>query len=1476
MRRHLSLALAIAFALGLAVSAQSPHGGANARPQPGANVNAAAGIVDPKDPAALVKADILLQRQSETMVAGSTRNADHVLAAANDFRFVDFPNDPYFGEGPDHSFVARLIAKLFRRPTINGIPTHAAASVGGWVGVYRSCDRGNTWLGSSVPGAILDQSPASLAAPLKALSLSAPNGAHAETTDPVLVAGPGGRMHLVVLGFIRWDDGHVSDSRMYYNSYTDRNNLGGGSCFNHDFQVELDRGTAYATSKSPSPFIDKPAIAVDRDGTLYVSYTVFTDETNSKVIVARSTNGGQTWSKTSPLLNLGALRNHGTTIAIDPLNGTVYLAWRLFYQNWPLMVMSKSYDRGRTFLPATPISHWWPAKSLDQILQQLKAAKLAPFDQFTNDVGDPARARALAFPTIAAGVVNGQTKLFAAWQERAEVSVDPMSPGFGQPSPTGSPRVMLSMSSDGGWSWTPRRAIDAGPRAEDTVQTGPPRLSGPQLQPVLSISGTANPQLLLFYFEARRELDQPFANNFVTGIDREQDVRVARIDPVSGLLLAPSVQVSQYSLKANSLTADGKAELAETAPGFAATSRGNLTIYGGGRLASFGDYPMSAPSTPFEFTGGAWRWTAEPGSTLTMWTDHRDLQFPKVNMVPDPFNGDWTKYSPVNPFAPVNCDFVAMRNANPYFAEIGGVVAGSPQTFKRLNIQRAFVTYVANRTPRDRFFRLRLVPAAGIHASFEQFMPDVTQAVTQIFALSSYTRSVWVEANASNPTGSVRLVVEETDAVGQLIATGYRTSLTLNPDPNNDALTAVPSQAPVPPGTSKSITLTELHNPQVSAPQVSAFRISAPQVSAPQVSAPQVSAPQVSAPQVSAPQVSAPQVSAPQVSAPQVSAVQPGEPPNGTDVTYTVTNTGNTDTAYNAFLNVPNIETMLNSGSYNFQLLIVRPSLAPGFLDTGAGCVPAAETKVQVLANLQVPQVSAPQISAIQNPQISAPQVSAIATFAVAPEGGAVATLTNSGNDAQSTVLRDEVKVVLRAIRLRPLADIAAAGLPTFNPADVAIRVASRSTNVLNGVVQGSSPADAPATSGPVPLAVTNTGDSGPGSLRQAILNANQDADISRVTFSIAGPAVISLASPLPAITSPIVIDGTSQPGYQGTPIVELAGANAGAGAAGLVITAGQSTVRGLVIRQFPGSGIAIGGAGGNVIEGNYIGTDVTGTLNRGNLGNGIDIDNSAGNRIGGVDPAARNVVSGNSGEGIRVGGPLASTNSILGNRIGTNAAGTSALGNSASGIYLRRAGHNIVQGNLVSGNTGFAGIAICGAAAFCGGGVDVGNPADAAGNIVQGNLIGTAADAIGALGNNGYGVSIDGAPDNLIGEPVAGHANVVSHNGGAVVVFNPGSLGNRIRGNRIDANQGLGIDLGNDGVTLNDADDARHRPEQPAELPAPEPRQRRKPDHDRGAGQHRHRRGHRRGLLQQPGLRSIRARPGNDLAGLDQHEHRH
>jgi hypothetical protein len=1054
------LAIVIAGCMNVFLAAQqSPHGGPNVKPQPGPNTSAAGGIVAnlATDPAAIVKTDVLQQRQNETVVAASVRNPDHILAAANDYRFVDFPDDVGFG---GQSFFARLMAKLFGRPS-RQMPPKAAAVKGAWTGVYRSCDRGRTWIGGALPGGPIDNSSASVfpdgspKSPLKFLSRDAAlANAHGETTDPVLVAGPNGRMHLFVLGYFRFPNGSVGESRMFYTSYTDLNNREGGACFTFDFSREIDRSTLHFGPNAPTPFLDKPSAAVDKDGTLYVAYTVFLDQVKSKIVVARSTNGGVSWSKTTPLLNLGVLRNHGTTMAVDQLNGTVNLAWRVFYQDWPLMVISKSYDRGRTFLPATPISHFWPTKNLDQIIQQLKAAKLRPFDQFSSQPGDPATARSLAFPHIVAGVVNGKSKLFAVWQERAD--------GNGQPSFTGSPRIMLSMSTDGGWSWTPRRAVDAGQRTENEFQIGVgdviTRNSGPQVQPVLSINGLTNPQLLLMYYEAREELDVPFENNFISGIEREMDVRVARINPVTGLLVAPSVQVSQYPILANS----SPVALAETAPGYRMANRTNLTIYGGGNNGFFGDYPHLAPSVTMEH-GSGWKWATEPSPVLAIWTDNRDVKFPR-NAIGDPdINVDqpWP-YTPVTPGGPpVNCSNVGTRNASPFFDEVGGVVAGALQTFKPFTVQRAFAPYVENRTPDDRFFRLTIHDneAGGLDGSFVQRFPNtppnmgnVDVVDVEILANSSHTRTLWVEPFLSNPTASLRVTVEEISAIGAASpkANGFRTRLILNPDPNNDALTNIPT--PVDPGL--NIANSEVHNATLSAPQFSAFRIGNPQFSAPQLSAPQLSAPQFSAPGAT-PQVSAPQFSAPQFSAPQFSAPAESGEANGTDVTFTVTNDGNTTSTYNALFDVPNAQQLLESGNYQFQVLVTRTSLVPGILETGAGCQPAATTHVQVIANIPVPQFSAPQFSAISNPQFSAPQFSApaLATFAVAPSGGASGQNSHGPDDNEdphSNVFRDEVKISLRAVRRTLLS----AGGPLFNPATVRLRIDSHSTNVLNGVVQ--------------------------------------------------------------------------------------------------------------------------------------------------------------------------------------------------------------------------------------------------------------------------------------------------------------------------------------------------------------------------------------------------------------------------------------
>ena len=129
---------------------------------------------------------------------------------------------------------------------------------------------------------------------------------------------------------------------------------------------------------------------------------------------------------------------------------------------------------------------------------------------------------------------------------------------------------------------------------------------------------------------------------------------------------------------------------------------------------------------------------------------------------------------------------------------------------------------------------------------------------------------------------------------------------------------------------------------------------------------------------------------------------------------------------------------------------------------------------------------------------------------------------------------------------------------------------------------------------------VSSTNDSGPGSLRQAILDSDSaTGQTNNIDFNIPGSGVQSIApiSALPAITQSVLIDGFSQPGYAGTPLIELSGSQAGGGD-GLTITGPDVTVRSLNINGFSqGAGILISGTGasGNVIAANDIGTDPTG-----------------------------------------------------------------------------------------------------------------------------------------------------------------------------------------------------------------------------------------------------------------------------------------
>ncbi len=189
---------------------------------------------------------------------------------------------------------------------------------------------------------------------------------------------------------------------------------------------------------------------------------------------------------------------------------------------------------------------------------------------------------------------------------------------------------------------------------------------------------------------------------------------------------------------------------------------------------------------------------------------------------------------------------------------------------------------------------------------------------------------------------------------------------------------------------------------------------------------------------------------------------------------------------------------------------------------------------------------------------------------------------------------------------------------------------------------------------------VTTTADSGPGSLRQAILESNAAiSGTNTIDFAIPGKGVQTIAPilPLPAITNSVLIDGFSQPGYDGTPLIELSGL-AGTGD-GLTITGSGSTIRGLeIVSFFQGAGILISGTGAtkNTIEADDIGSDPTRVQALPNAF-GVQFLGGASNNlvVGGTTSASGNLIAFNRGPGVDIEGDTSVGNQITANRIFAN-----------------------------------------------------------------------------------------------------------------------------------------------------------------------------------------------------------------------------
>ena len=208
-------------------------------------------------------------------------------------------------------------------------------------------------------------------------------------------------------------------------------------------------------------------------------------------------------------------------------------------------------------------------------------------------------------------------------------------------------------------------------------------------------------------------------------------------------------------------------------------------------------------------------------------------------------------------------------------------------------------------------------------------------------------------------------------------------------------------------------------------------------------------------------------------------------------------------------------------------------------------------------------------------------------------------------------------------------------------------------------------------------------------------MNADIQPGVDTIDVAIGtGAQTITPLSILPAIVHSVVIDGTSQPGFAGRPLINLSGVSISGN--GLTIAANNSTIKGLVIHQFNGNGVDIAGSG-DLLQGNYIGTDATGTIFMGNgrAYSDVKIDGTS-NTVGRTTPAARNLISGNgpSGTGVTIKG---AGNLVEGNYIGTDVSGTKALAN-GWGVLVSAPSNTLGgaapgAGNLISGNSSNVGI---------------------------------------------------------------------------------------------------------------------------------------------------------------------------------------
>ena len=871
---------------------------------PGANVNMVSGTSWPGG-------DPFLQRQNEPSIAVSSRNPQHILAAANDYRTVDLPGLPN-GETGD-----------------------------AWLGIFKSFDGGATWSSTLHPGCPQNVDVCNSGA--KVLK------GYAAGADPVVRAGSNGLFYYSGIAFTRTSPAR---SVVFVSRFIDNNNQENGDSIQYLDTSAVGQGSA-------TVFVDKPWLAVDiprtgagkcavngqsfAAGNVYIAYaSLVTDgQPPSQIQFQRSTDCGATWSKAVALSD--ATVNQGASLAIDPATGTLYIAWRRFATKDQLdaIMVVKSTDGGQTFS------------------QPVVVGTINAFDQGTTSFSF----RTNAYPTIA---VDGSGRVYIAWAERgaglpisggdARIVMTTSRDGIGWRQ-----RFTIDDFPGRGHQFMPAMAFGGGKLnvifydlRDDTtvagyVAVGQGKYYESRVPQGDLATSPAHPEKVFTQYI----LDAAPADLNEGGLlwRHTVDVWSAQAEPGDQPYFN-AARVSQYEF--GSLPGSQAIQQLQVNPP-------NFPLFSQGTQPFVGDY-LDIAAAPGMVQGnqpGTWKFASDPSPSVTfhaVWADNRDVR--------PPANGDWTDYTPPVSAATAGISVydpkqpqpscitgqTGMRNENIYTALISqGLVVASPSNAKRLGtIQRSFPVVVTNATDLTRVYRLTIVnqPTGG-KASFLQvpsggFPDPLTTLDITVAPQSTASRMVFV--TASDPAAQIRVNIDQIAAPGapRLTIGGLNGTLLLNPDPSN----------PDDPAISKA----ELFNPAIANPAIANPAIANPAIANPAIANPAIANPAIANPAIANlgianPAIANADIANPAIANPAIANPAIANPAIAntaiTDANWAVTNNGNSTGTYSVhFLTDSNIPARVIP-----QLIVNKTYNTP----VANGCTLTTQPQTIVVANVANP-----------------------------------------------------------------------------------------------------------------------------------------------------------------------------------------------------------------------------------------------------------------------------------------------------------------------------------------------------------------------------------------------------------------------------------------------------------------------------------------------------------------------------------------